>query len=569
MLNTKNTRAAAAVLEARVRLEDADCPMVDKLRVVQAVREESAQAASHLDRFLVGEVTRLREGLQAATEQQTKLRQVLDAFRSSPWLPGILIDLIATPGGQRAIVSAGGSFRVVPLDDRLDPSTLASGDEVFLSKDSGILAAKSSCPALSCGETAAVARTLPDGHLVIRWRDEEVVVRLAAPLRLAALTAGDLVRWDRSAWMAFEKVEHDDGAHLFLEETPHESFDAIGGLDTQIEVLRRCLRLHSLHPELAQRYRLRRKRSVLLAGPPGTGKTMLARALASWVAEMSPFGRSRFMNIKPAALHSEWFGRSEANYREAFRVARQASAECPEVPVVMFFDEVDAIGGPRGSSHMQVDDRVLTAFMAELDGLEDRGNIFVVAATNRRDAIDPALLRPGRLGDTILSIGRPRMQAAREIFGTHLAEDIPYTSRSSVDTEHPSDATSIRREVIDAVVSRLYAPNGDGALASVMLRDGSQRAIYAADLISGASIAKMVADATERACYRELETGDQGVRVEDLLAAADDELQSMVGGLTPANCRAYVDGLPQDVDVVRVDRAKRRVARVYKYLEVA
>ena len=393
------------------------------------------------------------------------------------------------------------------------------------------------------------------------------MVRLAAPLRQAALTVGDLVRWDRSAWMAFEQVEHDDGAHLFLEETPRESFDAIGGLDTQIEALRRCLHLHSLHPEVVQRYRLRQKRSVLLAGPPGTGKTMMARALASWVAEMSPSGRSRFMNIKPAALHSEWFGRSEANYREAFRVARQASVECPDVPVVMFFDEVDAIGGPRGSSHMQVDDRVLTAFMAELDGLEDRGNIFVVAATNRRDAIDPALLRPGRLGDIILSIGRPRMQAAREIFSKHLAEDIPYTSHAGVDTAHQSDATSIRHEVIEAVVSRIYAPNGEGVLATVMLRDGSQRAIHAADLISGASIAKIVADATECACHRELETGDQGVQLEDLLTAVDDELQSTVGGLTPANCRAHVDGLPQDVDVVRVDSAERAVRACFVPLE--
>ena len=574
MLKKRTARTSAALLDERMRevgrlLADTDCPIEDKIRMTEAMRAESTEAGSHLDTFLVAEVTRLRDGLRAAREQQGKLRKVLDTFKSSPWLPGILIELTETPRGLRAVVAAGGSSRVVPVDDGVDLSTLASGDEVFLSKDSGVLAAKSSSPTLRCGETASVSRMLPDDRLMIKWRDEEVVVRVAASMDQTSLVSGDLVRWDRSAWMAFEKVEHDNGAHLFLEETPRESFDAIGGLDKQIEALCRSLQLHHLHREIACRYRLRPKRSVLLAGPPGTGKTMMARALAAWMAEMSPTGRSRFMNIKPAALHSEWFGRSEANYREAFRVARQASAECPDVPVVMFFDEVDAISRPRGSSHMQVDDRVLTAFMAELDGLEDRGNIVVVAATNRRDAIDPALLRPGRLGDTVLNIGRPRLQAAKQIFGKHLADDIPYGDRTGVESARGGDAEALREEAIEAVVSRIYAPNAENPLATVMLRDGSQRAIQSADVISGAGIAKIVMDATEHACYRELETGDAGLRLEDLLAAADDELQSVVSGLTPANCRAHLDGLPHDVDVVRVEPAERRVSRSYRYLEVA
>ena len=211
MLRKRTSRSAAAKLEARMLeirglLEDADRPMEDKLRMVQAIRAESAQDAGHLDQFLVAEVTRLRDGLHVAQTQQRKLRQVLDTFTSSPWLPGILVELTETPRGQRAVVSAAGSFRVVPVDDAVDPSTLASGDEVFLAKDSGILAAKAICPALRCGETAAVARMLPDDRLVIKWRDEEVVVRLAASMRHVSLTAGDLVRWDRGAWMAFEKV---------------------------------------------------------------------------------------------------------------------------------------------------------------------------------------------------------------------------------------------------------------------------------------------------------------------------------------------------------------------------
>ena len=280
------------------------------------------------------------------------------------------------------------------------------------------------------------------------------------------------------------------------------------------------------------------------------------------------------MNIKPAALHSMWYGQSEANYREAFRVARQASEAHLEVPVVMFFDEIDAIGGVRGAAQMHVNDRVLTAFMSELDGFDLRGNVLVVAASNRHDAIDPALLRPGRLGDIVLEIGRPRMAAAREIFAKHLAEDIPYASGPSApdgnrDDGNRDDGATARREIIDTVVSRIYAPNADNTLANLMFRDGSQSPVRAADLISGASIAKIVTAATDRACHRELETGESGLRLEDLLAAMEDEFQSAVGALTPTNCPAHIGGLPQDMDVVRVDRPKRKVQRLYRYLEVA
>ena len=214
-------------------------------------------------------------------------------------------------------------------------------------------------------------------------------MRSATDLDPEALDEGDRVLWDSRLQMAFEKVDRPTESSFFLEDTPVQTFDDVGGLDTQIDKLKRSIRLRRQHPEVVRRYRLKQVRSVLMVGAPGTGKTLLARAFANWIAELSPSGRSRFMNIKPAALHSPWYAESEANYREIFRVAREAGRADPEVPVVMFFDEIDSVGSSRTPSSHRVNDRVLTALMTELDGLEDRGNILVLAATNRADALDP------------------------------------------------------------------------------------------------------------------------------------------------------------------------------------
>jgi len=556
---------AAQALLARLATVGPEAPFVDEqLEIVTALRSRSPETAAEIDHWLVEEVNRLRGGLLDAQEYQAELKEILTKLSFTPWHPAVFLGQVMAEHGPAAAVAFGGGLRIVGLADGVALDDLVVGDEVLLGRDMNVVMCKSSYPLLRSGDTAELQRVLADGRLVLKRHDEEVVVRPAGALEVRDLARGDRVRWDPALWLAFEKIERAQDNSLFLEDTPSEGFEQIGGLDREIERLQRSLRLHLFHSEIVRRYHLKRAASVLLVGPPGTGKTMVARALAHWLAQTSPSGRARFMHIKPGALHSMWYSQSEANYRLAFKAAREAGESQPDVPVVMFFDEVDSIGAARGDVTSRIDDRVQTSFMAELDGLESRGNILVVAATNRREAVDPALLRPGRLGDLILEIPRPGMSAAAAIFSKHLPADIPYGD------EGTGEAQSARRgAIIDAAVSRLYAPNGEGDVATVMFRDGTRRTIQARDVMTGASIAKIARVAIEQACQREVERGESGVRTSDVLDAITDEIECAVGALTPANCHAFIGGLPQDLAVVRVEPVVRRVRRPHHYRSAA
>ncbi len=527
------------------------------------LRETSPESGAIIERVLMEVIGQQQATLSMLQENHEKLRALIKGLTAPPYFPAVFLGATNSPQIQGALVQTDTERRVVQLGEGVSPGELAPGDEIFLTHERNSVIAKAEGQSFQTGEVATYSRRTADGRLVLRAREEELVVLPTAALRAAELRAGDGVRFSRSMGLAFERIEPTKGEEYFLEATPDDSFEEIGGLDREIAMLKRTLTLHLFHQSTAGRYKLRRKKAILMEGPPGNGKTKVARATCAWLGSLAPSGRALFINVKPGALNSMWYGATEQRYREIFRVAREAAAAQPEVPVVMFWDEVDAIGCSPGESVNRIDDRMLNCFKAELNGLEERGNIIILSATNRCDALDPALARPGRLGDLVLHFPQPNRQAARSILSRHLPADIPYAANG----EGPAAA---REALLDLAVGQLFAQNRDTELARLTLRDGKQRVVRAADLVSGAHLEAIAQASIERACVREAEGGPGGVTSADMNAALSDFFQVTPRALTPRNARNYLRDLPQDVDVVKVELPERKVRDPHRYrVEVA
>ena len=535
-------------------------PLLERVQKLQRLRTDP-EIALRIDTILLERMACQEQALHQVGGHLEEVKQMLDDLTAPPWFPATFVRMIEEPAGRKAMVRDGAGMRLVGIEASLDPAALQPCDEVYLSHNQNVILGRiSHQPSWRAGETCAVKQCLPDNRLLVASRGESVVL-IAPPQLAGSVREGDLVLCDLTAHVAIERVERPTVGSFLLETTPHESFADIGGLDTQIAQMREALLLHWEHPETARKYGLPRLGSILLCGPPGTGKTFLARAFANFMASLSASGKALFMSIKPGELHSSWYSESERNYREVFRQARERGTA--EQPCALFLDELDAVGSSRGQSHMRVHDNVLTALIAELDGLNSRGNVLVIGATNRRDSLDPALARPGRMGDLILDVPRPNRRSARAIFAKHLEPHIPFARNGCGD-----DHAATRNELIDAAVSSIYAPNAED-LATLVFRDGSRRGVRPPDLISGAVIANICRHAKRKACRREIaRTDNPGVTAEDLEIAIDEEFATAAKGLTPANCRQHLE-VPQDLDLVKVEISGQRLPRATRYLQTA
>lgn len=534
----------------------ANTGMEEKLANLAAARKSGA-AGARVDEYLLAKILSREQDIQKILREQAQLRETLEQMTKPPLFPATLLGKLSQ---GMLVMMPGGGKRVVTGAPEFDAAGVAPGDDVLLNPDLNLVV--SATEGHSGGEVGTFARML-GGRIVVRHRDEEYVVQALEPLRhmTGELKAGDLIRFDRNLLFGFERLPRPEHEEYLTTAPPKASFADVGGLDAQIEELKSLVELRFFHEETALRYGLTPAGAVLLEGPPGTGKTMLAAALANWVKELSGMAAA-WISVKPGELRSEWYGVTERKIREVFEAARRAQERNGKLPVILFFDELDAIGGARGRSGGQLDDRVMQAFAAEMDGVSERGNILLLAATNRREALDPALTRPGRFGDKSIVVGRPKAEAARAILGRHLREETP------VYVNGHGGAREAREELIATAVSRLYAPNGQAEVAKLVFRDGKERKVKAADMISGASLANIAQRAREMACRREVRQGAAGVKTQDLLAAIDAEMASLGRLLTPFNARDHVSGLPDDLDVVRVERPDARAAG-HRYLRTA
>ncbi|MFN8170500.1 MAG: proteasome ATPase [Candidatus Nanopelagicales bacterium] len=466
---------------------------------------------------------RLIATLREARDQIVTLKAEVDRLAEPP--NGFATLIGRNDDGTVDITSAGKRLRVA-LSPGVDADGLRPGQDVLLNETMTVIGA---LEFEETGEVVVFKELLDDGHraLVLGHTDEERVVRLAAPLREQRVRAGDSLLCDLRAGYAYERIPKSEVEELVLEEVPDIRYTDIGGLGDQIDAIRDAVELPFLHADLFAEHQLRAPKGILLYGPPGCGKTLIAKAvansLAKKVAERTgrEEGRSFFLNIKGPELLNKYVGETERHIRLVFQRAREKASE--GMPVIVFFDEMDSLFRTRGTGvSSDVENTIVPQLLSEIDGVESLENVIVIGASNREDMIDPAILRPGRL-DVKIKIERPDAEAAREIFSKYLVPGLPIHPDDLA--EHGGDADAACQAMVQRAVERMYAPSEENQFLEVTYANGDKEVLYFKDFNSGAMIENIVARAKKSAIKAYLDTGEKGVRVQHLLAACVDEFR--------------------------------------------
>jgi proteasome-associated ATPase len=466
---------------------------------------------------------KLTDTLRSAREQLAGLKEEVERLAAPPHAYATFLGSGTDEG--TATVHLSGRKLEVQVAPEVELDELRVGQQVRLNESMNVIA-----PAgyEDRGEIMTISELLGDGRLlVLGHTDDERVVHVSGPLEAQPLKAGDSVLVDARSNTAVERVPKAEVEQLVLEQVPDITYEQIGGLHDQVEAIRDAVELPYLHADLFVEHELRAPKGILLYGPPGCGKTMIAKAvansLAQRVAERTGRDdvRSFFLNVKGPELLNKYVGETERQIRLIFQRAREKSAE--GFPVIVFFDEMESLFRTRGSGvSSDVETTIVPQLLAEIDGVESLKDVVVIGASNREDMIDPAILRPGRL-DVKIKVDRPDEAAAREIFGIYLHERLPLHPDEL--TAHDGDASAAIATLIGRTVDKMYADDRDNEFLEVTYANGEKEVLYFKDFNSGAMIENVVARAKKYAIKRVLATGEKGLLTDDLLRAIRDEFR--------------------------------------------
>lgn len=465
---------------------------------------------------------RLTSTLREARDQIVTLKEEVDRLAQPPTGFGTFLQLNAD---ETVDVFTGGRKLRVTVSPAVDRDELRKGQEVILNEAMNVVAA---LDFETTGEVVMLKEILADGEraLVLGNADEEKIVRLADSLLGMKLRAGDSLLLDGRAGYVYERIPKSEVEELVLEEVPDIDYESIGGLRSQIESIRDAVELPYLHPEVFIEHELKPPKGVLLYGPPGCGKTMIAKAVAASLAKKvsertGEEGRSFFLNIKGPELLNKYVGETERHIRLVFQRAREKASE--GTPVIVFFDEMDSLFRTRGSGvSSDVENTIVPQLLSEIDGVEGLENVLVIGASNREDMIDPAILRPGRL-DVKIKIERPDAESARDIFSKYLTPTLPLHPDDLA--EWGGDRTATTQGMIQRTVEAMYTESEDNQFLEVTYANGDKEVLYFKDFNSGAMIQNIVDRAKKMAIKDLLETGQKGLRVQHMLQACLDEFK--------------------------------------------
>ena len=488
-------------------------------RQIHLLEKRLAETAAELTKTRDNN-TKLAETLREARDQLVALKEEVDKLSQPPSGYGVFLEAYED---STADVFANGRKLRVNVAPEVDLEKAQRGQEVILNEALNVIEL---CEFEIQGEVVILKEVMEDGKraLVIGRTDEERVVELATPLLAEKLRAGDSLLLEPKSGHVLERLPKPEVEELILEEVPDISYEDIGGLDEQIEEIRDAVELPFLHKDLFAEHELEPPKGILLYGPPGCGKTLVAKAVANSLAKQiaarlgQKTHRSYFLNIKGPELLNKYVGETERQIRMIFQRAKEKSEE--GVPIIVFFDEMDSLFRTRGSGiSSDIESTIVPQLLAEIDGVETLKNVIVIGASNREDLIDPAILRPGRL-DVKIKIERPDERAAREIFSKYLSSSLPIAKE---EVEKSGSAEAAFESIITATVEKMYSTDDDNRFLEVTYANGEKEELYFKDFASGAMIENIVRRAKKTAIKRAIAGEAKGINEEDLISAIHQE----------------------------------------------